>query len=310
MHGSVAHARDGRLPPVTTEPAFQRVAVVVHPTRPVDGAMATLKRWTEQHGIDLVQLANRGEMHRRVAAAAHVDAHDLVIALGGDGTVLGALRTAATPATPVLGVACGSLGALSAVTAEELADALERVWAGDWTPRSLPALTIAAEGGADDWALNDFVVVRRGAGQVAATVTVDDEQYVRLAGDGVVVATALGSSAYSMAAGGPVLAAGTPGFLCTPLAMHGGSAPPLVVPASTNVRAEVHASFGGFEVELDGQRYPLEVLEYRLSLHDEKVTLVSFGELGLGIPALRGRGLITDSPRVLARDKRLGSTPP
>jgi NAD+ kinase len=304
MHGSVAHARDGRLPPVTTEPAFQRVAVVVHPTRPVDGAMATLKRWTEQHGIDLVQLANRGEMHRRVAAAAHVDAHDLVIALGGDGTVLGALRTAATPATPVLGVACGSLGALSAVTAEELADALERVWAGDWTPRSLPALTIAAEGGADDWALNDFVVVRRGAGQVAATVTVDDEQYVRLAGDGVVVATALGSSAYSMAAGGPVLAAGTPGFLCTPLAMHGGSAPPLVVPSDATLTIDVRPGHAGFDIEIDGSRGAPPSHRFVVTLHAGKATLVTFRPAGRGLAGLRRRRLITDSPRILARDDR------
>jgi NAD+ kinase len=152
--------------------------------------------------------------------------------------------------------------------------------------------------------------VRRGAGQLVVSVFADDELYVRLAGDGLIVATPLGSSAYSMAAHGPLLASGMPALVCTPLAMHGGSAPPLVVPASTNVRVEVHASFGGFEVELDGQRYPLEALEYRLSLHNEKVTLVSFGELGLGIPALRERGLITDSPRVLARDKRLRSTPP
>ena len=89
-------------------------------------------------------------------------------------------------------------------------------------------------------------------------VFVDDELYVRLAGDGLIVASALGSSAYSMAAGGPVLASGMPALVCTPLAMHGGSAPPLVVPASTDVRVEVHPSFAGFDVEIDGQRYPLE----------------------------------------------------
>ena len=96
--------------------------------------------------------------------------------------------------------------------------------------------------------------------------------------------------------------------MCTPLAMHGGNAPPLVVPASTDLRVQVHPSFAGFDVEIDGQRYPLEALDYRLSLQDEKVTLVSFGELGLGIPGLRERRLIADSPRVLARDDRLRST--
>ena len=239
---------------VTAEPAFQRVAVVVHPSRPVDRALATLTRWATEHGVELVQLANHGAPQRRIAAPAEVEPHDLVVALGGDGTVLNALRAAAAASTPVLGVACGSLGALSAVAADEIAGALDRVWAGDWTPRSLPALAIAVAEGPDDWAVNDFVVIRRGAGQLAATVGVDDEQYVRLAGDGLIVATALGSSAYSMAAGGPILAAGTPAFVCTPLAMHGGSAPPLVVPAGATLTVDVHPGHAGFEVEIDGRR--------------------------------------------------------
>ena len=133
---------------------------------------------------------------------------------------------------------------------------------------------------------------------------------MRLAGDGLIVASPLGSSAYSMAAGGPVLASGMPAFVCTPLAMHGGSAPPLVVPAGTDVRVEVQPSFAGFDIDIDGHRYPLEALDYRLSLHHEKVTLVSLGKLGLGITGLRARGLIADSPRVLARDDRLRPTRP
>jgi NAD kinase len=97
-----------------------------------------------------------------------------------------------------------------------------------------------------------LVVVRGGAGQVL----VDEELYVRLAGDGLIVATPLGSSAYSMAAGGPVLASGTPAVVCTPLAMHGGNAPPIVVPATSRVRLEVHPGFGGFGIELDGHAHP------------------------------------------------------
>ena len=289
---------------------LSRLAVVVHPTREIAGALQTLEASARKHGLDVVQIATLGGAGREVARPGELEPSDLMVALGGDGTVLAALRAAARQNVPVLGVACGSLGALTAVRGEALENALARVLSGDWTPRRLPAIAVHPADGRDEWALNDFVVVRRGAGQLVVSVFADDELYVRLAGDGLIVASPLGSSAYSMAAGGPLLASGMPALVCTPLAMHGGSAPPLVVPASTNVRVEVHASFGGFEVEIDGQRYPLEVLEYRLSLHDEKVTLVSFGELGLGIPALRERGLITDSPRVLARDKRLRSTPP
>ena len=286
-----------------------RIALVVHPTREISGALARLEEWAAAHGLDVVQIKTLGASAREVALRGELASSDLVVALGGDGTVLAALRAAAREDVPVLGVACGSLGALTAVHADALEDALDRVWSGDWTPRPLPAIAIHPEGADNEWALNDFVVVRRGAGQVVVNVSVDDELYVRLAGDGLIVASALGSSAYSMAAGGPVLASGMAALVCTPVAMHGGNAPPLVVPASTAVRVEVVPSFAGFDVELDGQRYPLEALDYRLTVHDEKVTLVSFGELGLGIPGLRKRRLITDSPRVLARDDRAAEKP-
>ncbi|HEX7297959.1 MAG TPA: NAD(+)/NADH kinase [Solirubrobacteraceae bacterium] len=277
-----------------------RIALVVHPTRPIDQALRTLEGWAAEHGVPVLQLAT-GDGHRQVAEAGTLGRGDLVVAAGGDGTVLAALRAGAASHAPVLGVACGSLGALSAVAADELAEALGRVWAGDWTPRSLPALTIDA---ADDWALNDVVVVRRGSGQLVAEVAVDDELYVRLAGDGLVVATPVGSSAYSMAAGGPVLAAGTSAFVCTPLAMHGGSAPPLVVPADATVTVDVMPGFAGFDFEIDGQRRRLEALRFRIALQPDRATLVTFAPADRGLEGLRRRGLIADSPRVLARDDR------
>jgi NAD+ kinase len=281
-----------------------RIALVVHPTRAISAPLETLERWAGTHGLEIVHILTDGGRDRDVAPRGELEPGDLVVALGGDGTVLSALRAAAPHDAPVLGVACGSLGALTAVHADAVDEALERVRDDDWTPRRLPALAIHPAGAGEEWAVNDFVVVRRGAGQVVVDVSVDEELYVRLAGDGLILATPLGSSAYSMAAGGPLLAAGTPALVCTPLAMHGGSAPPLVVPATASVRVEVHPSFAGFDIEIDGHTYPLQVLDYRLSLHEEKVTLVSFGEPGLGIQGLRDRRLITDSPRILARDER------
>jgi NAD+ kinase len=283
---------------------MKRVALVVHPTRPIQGPLETLERWAGEHRLEIVQIPVVGGPDRGVARAAQLEASDLVVALGGDGTVLSALRAAAPEDAPVLGVACGSLGALTAVHADRLEDAMERVLAGDWTPRRLPALAIHPAESENLWALNDFVVIRRGAGQAVVDLSVDGELYVRLAGDGLIVATPLGSSAYSMAAGGPLLGAGTSAVVCTPIAMHGGSAPPLVVPATVSIRVEVRPSFAGFDVEIDGHIYPIQDLRYDVSLHPDKVTLVSFGELGLGIPGLRKRGLIADSPRILARDGR------
>jgi NAD+ kinase len=282
-----------------------RIALVVHPTRAVESAMATLEQWIEEHGVALVQLPVEGDGGRSLAPAGTLQANDLVLALGGDGTVLSALRASAPGTAPVLGVACGSLGALSAVKADDLAAVLDRVWAGDWTPRSLPALAIDDGGGQPEWAANDFVVVRHGSGQVVAELSVDDELYARIAGDGLIVATALGSSAYSMAAGGPVLAAGTRAFVCTPLAMHGGNAPPVVVGAEATATVVVQPGFAGFDVEIDGHDHDLAGPRFALTLHMDKLTLVTFGpSAGHGLTALRKRLLVFDSPRILARDER------
>jgi NAD+ kinase len=281
-----------------------RIALVAHPTRAVENAMATLVRWTGERGVPLVQIAVEGDGGRSLAAPGTLESGDLVLALGGDGTVLSALRAAAAGDAPVLGVACGSLGALSAVTADDLVAGLDRVWAGNWTARSLPALAIDDGSGAREWAANDFVVMRRGAGQVVAELSVDDELYARVAGDGLIVATALGSTAYSMAAGGPVLAGGTAAFVCTPLAMHGGSAPPLVVPAEATATVVVHPGFAGFDVEVDGHRRTLAGPRFALTLHMAKLALVSFTASGYGLTSLRERMLVVDSPRILARDER------
>jgi NAD+ kinase len=283
-----------------------RVALVVHPSRPVDEALETLERWTGEHGLDLVQIPTDGGSTRELAMRSELEEGDLVVTLGGDGTVLTALRAAAPLDVPVLGVACGSLGALTAVHSDRLEQALDRFKSGDWMPRKLPALAIRPSDSPPAWAVNDFVVVRAGAGQVVLSLSVDDELYVRLAGDGLIVATPLGSTAYSMAAGGPILAPGTPAMVCTPVAMHGGSAPPLVIPASATAHIEIHHSFAGFETQLDGHMSPMQDGDYRVTLEEEKVVLVAFDDDQHVITGLRERSLITDSPRVLARDKRPG----
>jgi NAD+ kinase len=283
-----------------------RLALVVHPTRRVDDSLDVVDRWAGKHGIEVVEIPTDGGTTRDMAPTSDLRDDDLVVTLGGDGTVLSALRAAAPHGVPVLGVACGSVGALAAVRGHDLERALDRFQSGDWIARRVPALAVRPDGAGPVWAINDFVVTRRGAGQVIASLFVDDELYVRLAGDGLIVATPLGSSAYSMAAGGPVLAPGTNAIVCTPLAMHGGTAAPLVVPTGAVARVEVHPSFAGFDIEIDGHRSPLQQLDYRMTLEEDKVKMVEFGGGGRILTGLRERGLITDSPRVLARDHRLG----
>ena len=129
-----------------TQAPPRRIALVVHPTRDVDGAIVAIERWAGAERLDVVQLAVPGSTDRALAPASEATDGDLLVALGGDGTVLAALRAAAAVDAPVLGVACGSLGALSAVAMGDLAANLGRVSDGDWTPRALPALAVEPEG--------------------------------------------------------------------------------------------------------------------------------------------------------------------
>jgi NAD+ kinase len=227
-----------------------------------------------------------------------------VVAVGGDGTVLAALRAASSTSTPVLGVACGSLGALSAVKAPDLAEALDVFAAGSWSRRDLRALEAKVDGRPVAWAVNDLVLVRKTA-QLVVDVAVDGELYARMAGDGVIVATPLGSSAYSMAAGGSLVVAAVDAFVCTPLAMHGGCAPPVVLPADSTLVLEVDPVHGGFDVEVDGQPVDSTARRFEVTMQGGYATLVGLEEPDSGVTGLRRRGLITDSPRVLARDARL-----
>ena len=288
--------------------SLTRLGVVVHPRRQLEQALDTLQRWSDERGVDVVQVHAEGQ-ERIVAEPGDARDCDAIVALGGDGTTLAALRTGALAQRPVMGVACGSLGALTAVTADDLEEALDRLGAGDWEPRRLPALSVVSDGAGDPWTgVNDVVLVRQGAGQVSAEVRVDGELFIRFAGDGLVVATQLGSSAYTLAAGGPVLAPGGSGLVVTPLSPHGGCCPPLVAGHGSSVSVLLDPGHGGARIELDGQVHdrvdPHAPRTLDVSLRDGHATLVILGGEETMLAGLRRRRVIIDSPRMLARDDR------
>src|SRR5215207_6532890 len=287
--------------------SIARLGLVVHPRRELSGALETVRRWSGAHGVDVVQVPASGQ-ERSVADPGDPATCDVILALGGDGTTLAALRTGAAAGSPVMGVACGSLGALSAVTAGDLAEALDRIAEGDWTRRTLSALALDSDGAATLTAVNDLVVVRHGASQVSASVRVDGELFIRFAGDGLVVATPLGSSAYTLAAGGPVVAPGGSGLVFTPLAPHGGCCPPLVTGPDSRLEIELDPGFGGARIEVDGHVRgrvdPLLPRSSEIALRPDHATLVALGGEEPMLAGLRRRRVLMDSPRVLARDDR------
>jgi NAD+ kinase len=218
--------------------------------------------------------------------------------------MLAATRAAMAARRPVLGVACGSLGALTAVGSDGVEHALDRFVRWDWSPRRLPALEIRREDGDDLLALNDLAIVRAGQGQIRATAQVDGTLFARFAGDGCIVSTAVGSSAYALAAGGPLLAPEADAFVLTPLTIHGGFSPPLVISAQSRLALEIYGGHGGARIELDGQVTDVRAGAMEISLRGDVATLVAFSDQEPLLTGLRRRRIVMDSPRIIADEER------
>jgi NAD+ kinase len=277
----------------------KRIALVVHPSRSIELPLKLLTEWAHEHGVDVVQIP-AAYSQRHVAPEGDPSESDLIVSIGGDGTTLAALRCGAIFGRPVLGIACGSLGALATVEVADVLRALERFSAGDWRPRVFPALSILH--GADEplFALNDVAVVRGGGGQIRVTARLDGSLYARLAGDGAVVSTPVGSSGYAISAGGPLVAPGLEGFVFTPLAKHGGFSPPLVIGPRSELQLDIGGGFSGGRVEIDGQVVEESPLSLTISLRGGVATMVAFADQETLVGGLRRRRIIIDSPRVTA----------
>jgi NAD+ kinase len=274
----------------------KRVGLVVHPSRSIDRPLQLLREWAAEHGVDVVQLP-AAYHQRQVAHEGHAGESDLIVSIGGDGTTLAALRCGAMVGRPVLGIACGSLGALATVTVDDVPLSLERFSAGDWSPHMVPALSVAHGSGEALFALNDVTVIRAGGGQIRVTAVLDGSLYARMAGDGAVVSTPIGSSGYAISAGGPLLAPGLDGFVFTPLPKHGGFCPPLVIGPRSELQLEIGPGFSGARLEIDGQPAEENVRTLTISLRNGVATMVSFDGQETLLAGLRRRRIIIDSPR-------------
>jgi NAD+ kinase len=277
------------------------LGLVVHPSRNIDAALHAVHEWSDARGVQLLQLAVPGQ-HRRVGEPGNAGECDLIVAVGGDGTTLAAIHAGAAADRPILGVGYGSLGVLTSVAPDGLVGALDRFSRGDWEPRMLPALELICDDLDGILAFNDVAIVRGGAGQVRVVARIDGVLFGRFAGDGCIVSTPVGSSAYTIAAGGPLLAPDTDGFVLTPLPIHGGFCPPLVIGAGSELQLETSAGHGGARLDSDGQVAGTHIGSLTIRLRPAAATVVGFVDQEPLLTGLRRRGVIIDSARILAED--------
>jgi NAD+ kinase len=223
--------------------------VVVHTGRPSALALGKeLFRWSADHGVDLRTLdEERGCLGEGVPCARPEDfteGLDLVVVLGGDGTLLRAVRTALRDQVPVLGVNLGRLGFLTEVEADAMPAALDAVWAGRYRVERRMTLAARTElGGAvlgEDVAVNDVVLEKAARERLAGVAAhIDGRLFASYAADGIMVASPTGSTAYSFSAGGPIVSPRLDALLLTPVAPHMVFNRALVLHPDEVVRLEV-----------------------------------------------------------------------
>lgn len=251
--------------------------------------LAETARLAAAHGWSLAGDAELAELCPAPIAPFDPDALDLLVTFGGDGTLLKGARELLGRNVPVLGVNFGRVGFLTSVARYEAGAALQAFAAGEYR-LSVRSALVATVRGANDVvreeivALNDVVLHKGGVARVVRfQVLIDGEPMGPVSGDGIVVASPTGSTAYSLSAGGPVVVPTLEAMVVTPICAHSLGVRPLVVRADATVTVEpidtrvldLIVSFDGQETETLG---PGERLEVRTA--PGRISLVRFGESG------------------------------
>jgi NAD+ kinase len=228
------------------------VGVVVTPLGECGPQLLAIEAWSRELGLEMLDLGTSAEPVDTAAECA------LVVALGGDGTILRALQLAIPHSAPVLGVNFGTVGFLADVDRADLATALDTIARGEAIVDARTALvaTMHGEPVYRAIAFNDVVISRlRGHGTARLQVEVGGEHLLDLNGDGVVVASPTGSTAYTVGAGGPAVAPTLDAIVITPLATQGSPLRSLVADGGESLRIAIQPSSAPVSVEIDGRTF-------------------------------------------------------
>lgn len=238
---------------------ISKVGVVIKPHAPgIEDILTKVDAFLSKRGIECVlegvaaQKLGRSDGPDRGEIPGQVN---LVVVLGGDGTLLSIAHVAACKRVPVMGVNLGRLGFLTEVPLDEMTLALDAFIGGNEdivSPRWM--LESKFKDGAG-LALND-VVINKGAlaRMIQVTIWIDDREIQTIKADGLIVATPTGSTAYSLSAGGPIIQPYIPGILLTPICPHTLTFRPTVISSEARVKIQLLTSGEEVYLTLDGQR--------------------------------------------------------
>ncbi|MFD1062289.1 NAD kinase [Winogradskyella litorisediminis] len=187
------------------------------------------------------------------------NSYDLLISIGGDGTILRAVTYVRDLNIKIVGINTGRLGFLATIQTNEIADALNDVFDGSYTisERSLLSVEVDSENEElkqTNFALNEITISRKNTTSMITVKThLDDEYLTSYWADGLILATPTGSTGYSLSCGGPVISPDAGSFVLTPIAPHNLNARPLVIPDKTSVKLNVSGRENQFLLSLDSR---------------------------------------------------------
>ncbi|TWO33751.1 NAD kinase [Seonamhaeicola sediminis] len=189
---------------------------------------------------------------------------DLLISIGGDGTILRAIPSVKNLEIPIIGINTGRLGFLATIQVEDIENAVQNILEGKYniSERSLLSIETNPENSeikSINFALNEIAVSRKNTTSMITVKThLDGEFLTSYWSDGLIVSTPTGSTGYSLSCGGPVITPGTNSFVLTPIAPHNLSARPLIIPDSTEIKLSVSGREKQHLVSLDSRIATLE----------------------------------------------------
>ena len=256
--------------------SFRAIGIFSRPRRAdITDIVRPLLEWLSKRGIrgiydtETAASLRDGTGGRPRELLAHES--DLLLVLGGDGTLLAAAREAAPRGIPILPINLGSLGFLTSFTLGELYPALEETIAGHLTASERVMLTasLIREGQAveSQLVLNEAVITKGALARMIEIELLIDEDFVcRYRADGLIVATPTGSTAYSLSAGGPIVHPEVESIILTPICPHTLSDRPLVVGDCCNIEMRLRGTAESVYLTLDGQKGVLMQSEDRVSI--------------------------------------------
>jgi len=205
--------------------------------------------WLESNGIEAVVIEN---IEKELPAGL-----DMLLVMGGDGTLLGAARMASVNSVPLLGIDLGGLGFLSEVKYQNAHKALADVLKGKYQIEERMMLeAVVSKGGSSKNplpAVNDVVITKNSGRLLRLKVYINDEYFMEFPGDGLIVSSATGSTAYSLSAGGPIVSPRLDVMLLTCICPHTLFARSMVTSGSDEILVELPPSRGDLVLSIDGQ---------------------------------------------------------